>query len=185
MSRPGASTYPLGKPTRVCAASGRTLTVGERYVAALVENPADGRFERRDFALAAWQGGARPGPPARLVGSWRTVLADPGAAPRPILDDEAMLELIEQIEPGSARQDALRLVLAIMLVRRRVLVQEPAARESVMMLRRRGDPRPPEGPALIEVRDAEGLGLDAATLSDVMAELEALVGAGIGQGEGP
>lgn len=169
----GPHAYSLGKPTRRCAATGRTLEPGERYVATLVEQPGADRLGRVDFCEQAWAGGARPQAPLTLVGSWRAVVASADKPRTQILDDEAMLDLLAQLaepaqtDPARAR---LRFVLALLLTRRRAIVQE-ARRGDTLIFRPRGSDRQ-TGPTFA-VRDP---GLDESSLLDALAELESLAG---------
>ena len=135
-------------------------------------------LRRVDFSLPAWQGGARPVSPARLIGSWRATVHAAGERVKPVLDDQAMLDLLEQIEPGETRRDGLPYVLALMLVRRRLLVAEPSRGET-LVLRRRGEAA--EIAVRVEVKDP---GLDEASLTNLIAELEQLAG-NDGSGEEP
>lgn len=171
MSRFATQGYTVGRPTRVCAATGAVLAPGDMYVAALVE-PGDGKWQRVDFALAAWQAGSRPASmTGALVGSWRAVVPAAGDRGRQrgrlAMDDESMLDLLTQLEPGDAKRDAVRLVLALLLVQRRALTQQ-GARAGVMLLRPRG-----AGPdaVLIEVKD---LGVDEGLVAEALNELEDL-----------
>ncbi len=167
------TSYPVGRGSSVCAATGRALVEGEAVEATLVEYPADGRLERQDFSIAAWKAGARPGPALHLLGHWRTA-ARSGPERRVALDDDAMLDMVEQFAGSDDRARGLRLVLALMLVQRRVLVQV-GTQGGALLLRKRGLPPPPEGPEPLRVEDP---GLDEATLADVAAELEALAAPG-------
>jgi hypothetical protein len=180
MSRFSATSYAIGKPTRRCAATGRGLEVGERYVAALCEQDGQEHLQRVDFSAQAWDQGARPGEGLRVVGSWRAIVSEPGAARKPILDDEAMLDLLSQLEPGDPQRDAMRFVLALMLIRRKVLVQD-GLKAGAMMLRPRGQERDPSGAGLIEIHDPK---LDETALLDTIARLEALAGDGPGEQAG-
>jgi len=178
------TTYPIGRPQRSCAATGRPLAAGEHTVATLVENPQTGQIERRDFSLEAWNATPRPVPARLLLASWKVTVPATDEKPRPILDDDAMLDLFEQLDggdtpapPGSTDEKpatgraALRLVLALMMIRRRLLSHE-SNRGTTLLVRPRGVARPQAGgPPLIEVKDP---GLDAATINDVLSELESL-----------
>jgi hypothetical protein len=180
MSRFASSAYPTGSPTRRCAATGRTLEVGEHCVSALVEGPDDEgkpRLRRADFAADAWNNGARPASPARVVGSWRTTIHAATTKPKPILDDEAMLDLLGQVEGGEPRRDAMRYVLALMLVRRRRLAPDPSAATPAGTLRLRARGSEADRALIIEVKEPT---LDEATLGEVIAELEAMTGTGDG-----
>lgn len=185
------TSYAIGRPTRSCAATGTPLNVGDHYVAALLDT-GEALPTRADYSVAAWSASR---PPARqIVAFWRSTVPDPERRTKPILDDDALLDLFEstatgaqgEVEPDAptdgasgregsgargASRAAVRFVLAILLIRRRLLAQESVGAGGVLRLRRRGDPRPPEGPPLIEVADP---GLDEATLSDVLGYLEDL-----------
>ncbi len=158
----------------MCAHTGQALQVGEHYVATLVERAADGKVHlyRQDFSNASWDAGARPAAPAQMIGHWRATVTPAGEKIKPVLDDQAMLDLLEQLEPVDARREGMRYVLALMLVRRKLLIAEPMRGET-MVLRRRGEAA--EIAARIEVKDP---GLDEATLTELISELEVLSGGG-------
>lgn len=171
MSTLTGQSYPVGKSTHTCAATGRALAEGEPLVAVLVEHTADGRVERLDYSHEAWLQGSRPGTDWWQLGHWKSTARN-GPRRKPVLDDDTMLEMVEQFADPQPKAKALRLVLALMLVQRRVLVQvrQDAA---TLVLRKRGLPLPPEGPEPLRVEDP---GLDEATLAEVAADLEALSG---------
>jgi len=173
-----SANYSIGSPTRRCAATGRELGTGERFVAALVQHPDADAFERVDFAESAWVEGARPASPLILYGFWRGTVAEPGSKKRLLIDDQSLLELFEQSgedqgEGGPAEKDrlAFRFVLALILLRKRLLVQE-GSRRGTMLVRQRGVPKPPEGPALVEVEDP---GLDEQAIARVTERLGAVL----------
>lgn len=130
MSTLSGTGYPIARPTGVCAATGRAIPVGETCIAVLVER-ADGQgMERMDFDLAAWQNGARPAAPLLLVGSWRTVVSAPDNKKQRFLDDDELLDLFEQLEGAEdPRRLAFRYVLALLLIRRRLLRHEGTSRD--------------------------------------------------------
>src|SRR5690606_24010444 len=103
------------KGTGVCAATGRKLDVGERFVAALVEREDSEELRRIDFSMEAWDEGARP---RGLFGFWRGVVPAAGAKKQVLIDDEAVLDLFEQLSSATDdRRVAFRFVLALILVR--------------------------------------------------------------------
>lgn len=136
--------------------------------------------------------------PRGVMAFWRTHVHDPAKKTEAkILDDDALTDLFEQTEAaglvevpadgagaadasqGEASQSvtsteatqrrlALRFVLALLMLRRKLLVLENT-RPGLMLVRHKGTPRPPEGPALIEVIDP---GVDEATVISVISELE-------------
>lgn len=176
------AAYETGRPTGVCAATGRRLEVGERYVAVLVE-PKDGAgLVRLDFAADSWETGARPESPARLFGFWRAVVSPAGAKKRQLVDDAALLDLFEQLEGArEPRKVAFRYLLTLVLVRKRLLTLEgsrPAksVEPGVMLVRHKGTAQPPErggdGPAFIEVVDP---GLDRRAMEEGTEELASIL----------
>jgi len=172
-----SANYTIGAATRKCAATGRELGTGERFVAALVQRPDAEAFERVDFSGEAWEKGARPPTEMLLYGFWRGVVPEPGAKKRLLIDDQSLLELFEQSgdelegSGGGKERAAFRFVLALILMRKRLLVQE-GSRRGAMLVRPRGVPKPPEGPALVEVADP---GLDEATIAGVTQQLGAVL----------
>lgn len=146
----------------------------------LIENApppeGDGQLQRLNYALDAWNAGARPAPAAgaRIIGAWRSTISLTDRPHKAALDTESMIDLLTQIEPGDPKRDAVRLVLALLLLRSRALILD-SHRAGVMHVRPRGTPKPPEGPEPIAVSDS---GLDEATINEVMGELEPLLGLG-------
>lgn len=175
MSMTGAS-YPIARSTGICAATGRALVVGERYVAALIERtPDSAALERADFSLDAWNQGARPAAPARTFGVWRASFHEHVQAPKPLLDDDELLDLFEQLgEATAANQIAFRYVLTLLLVRRRLLRMmgsKPRTpdRPALMMVvpKGQGAEMPP-----IEVVDP---GLDDAAVAEVIEQVGQII----------
>lgn len=179
MGRMSSTQYTIGRATGRCAATGQPLAPGEHFIATLCERDGEDALQRLDFGSEAWTRGERPRPPFRLLGFWRAAPHTGEAKPRPILDDDAMLELLAAMEPepgapADPRREAIRFVLALLLVRRRVLIPEPSAGHAapaVMRLR----PRGASGAAtsMVEVRDP---GLDEAAMAATIEQIESLAG---------
>lgn len=73
---------------------------------------------RRDYSLGAWEQGPMP---QGVVCFWRTVVPE-SARPATRLDEGVLLELLERLsEEADPRRERLRLVLALVLLRRRRL----------------------------------------------------------------
>jgi len=169
----GKPSFHIASPTGVCRATGRTLAVGETYIATLVEPEASDDLEREDYSLEAWEAGARPGEGRRLFGFWRARVPEPNAPRKLLADDDSLMDLFEQLgEESDARKVAFRFVLALLLVRRRLLVVE-GTRKGALLVRPRGVERPPKGPPLIEVVDPS---LDEETVAAVIEQMRAIVG---------
>jgi len=105
--------YEVQRCTRHCAATGRELAPGEEFYSVLVEEGS--QLVRRDYAPEAWQG-----PPQEAVGWWKSQIPNPQATRMKLAPNEVMLQLFDQLEGQPDRQD-MRYVLALLLVRRRVM----------------------------------------------------------------
>ena len=173
------SSYPVARSTGQCAATGKAFAPGERYVATLVERqPDSGLFERVDFSVEAWQNGARPQAPLRIFGVWRANFQEQVAARKPLLGDDELLDLFEQLgEATEPRQISFRYVLTLLLVRRRLLRMmgtkaRTAERPALMLVLPRGvgaDQQP------IEVVDP---GLDEAAIAEVIEQVGQIIATG-------
>jgi hypothetical protein len=147
----------------------------ETFVAVLAQDLELDAFVRLDYSLEAWSGGARPKRPLVVLGIWKSTVPEPGAKKRLLIDDASLVDLFEQTAEetegatpeGAKEKLAFRFVLALILLRKRLLVQE-GAKGKTMLVRAKGTARPPEGPALMEVVDP---GLDDNTIVRVTEQL--------------
>lgn len=172
------SGYPIARATGLCAATGRAIAVGEKCVAVLVERGEGQGMERIDFSPESWEAGARPKAPLRMVGSWRTTVAAHDAKKNRFLDDDELLDLFEQMqEAADPRRLAFRYVLALLLIRRRLLRHEgtrPGGEDAtpVLLVSRRKGSAPGEAPVL-EVVDPgmadESIAAAIEQLTEIMA----------------
>lgn len=89
------------------------MAEGEPYFAALVQEGA--QLRRCDYAVEAWEG-----PPAGTIGWWKARVPTRQTKRSQLAPSEVMLDLFVELEQNVERQE-LRYVLALMLVRRRVL----------------------------------------------------------------
>lgn len=179
-----ASSYSVSSPTRVCAATGRQLRTGDPFVSALCQDVQTEEFRRVDYSIDAWEGGARPGSPLELIGTWRGTVPDPNEKRKLLLDEGSLLDLFEQTADAVAgatsetnrRREVFRFVLALILIRKRLLICEKSTwsngTASVMLVRPKGVPRPPEGPALIEVADP---GMSDDDVAAVIEQLQSIL----------
>jgi hypothetical protein len=121
----------------------------------LIESKEGAPLERLDFAATEWDAGSRPASPARVFGFWRAVVSPAGTKKKQLVDDAALLDLFEQLAGASeGRKVAFRYLLALVLVRKRLLTID-GTRAGVMLVRHKGTAPPPErggdGPPLVEV----------------------------------
>ncbi len=108
--------YSISKSTRRCAVSGRSLAPDESYFSMIVAEGDD--VTRIDIAASDWQG-----PSEVAIGWWRNKMPSAAArklrpAPNAVLLD-TLSDLLER--PGKSE---LAYLLALLLVRRRVLQEE-------------------------------------------------------------
>lgn len=102
----------LGK---TCSASGDPLTPGSTcYSVLLMEN---GKLVRVDYNADSWSG-----PPDNAVAHWRSDVPDAKEETVNPLDPEYLFEYFERLsEDASDREQKMRYVLALLLVRKRRL----------------------------------------------------------------
>ena len=110
----------LHRPRGICAVTGRAFTAGEHFYSALVRGP--GGLDRLDVAADAWTG-----PPDGTLAWWRSVYAAAGGAGPELAPVDVLLDVLEEME-GRADDEPLRYLLALQLLRRRVLraVDDPS-----------------------------------------------------------
>ena len=144
---------------RTCAATGEDLAPGTICRSALVER--DGRLERLDFALAAWNT-----PPERTLGHWRSRVPEAVAPQARRLDADTLLQEFERLEDvGHEQVRRLRYVLALLLLQKKRLELEDCRIEDdinhLVLIGTKG-----EGP--FEVRDEQ---LDPDEIAVIQREL--------------
>src|SRR5688572_18992216 len=111
--------YDVPRPGGRCAASGRTIDPGERFVAAVRETPTG--LERLDVAPEHWEAFDRVG----LLGFWHTTMPRAEQKKKVFVDDEVLCGLFERLadatEPAKIN---FRFVLGLILMRKRLLIYE-------------------------------------------------------------
>lgn len=105
--------FEFQRSTRRCAATDRPLEPGEVCYSVLEMHGAE--IVRKDFAASAW-----PGPPAEAFGWWKSRVPEPHVRKVKLAPNEVLLELLDQLAEQPDNDD-MRYVLALLLVRRRVL----------------------------------------------------------------
>lgn len=181
---PATSTYPIGRPTGQCAATLQQIPPASHYIAALTEPPPTPdapddtpTLQRVDVSAEAWNNGFRP---PHLFAHWQATMREPSADDH-TLNTDNLLELFDtldeqnQSEP-SPRRSAFRHVLALLLIRKRLLVQhDPPANSDnpskAIFITRKTDPHDtPPTPVEEPILDAE-------TLSNLTTQLRSLIDA--------
>jgi hypothetical protein len=105
--------YEIHKSTRHCAITGRELQPGEVFYSVL--RPAGDDIVREDYSTESWQG-----PPESIIGWWKSRLPTVEARKVHWAPNDVMLDLFEGFADDPAQAD-LRYVLALLLIRRRVM----------------------------------------------------------------
>ena len=113
--------YEVERCTRHCASSGRELTEGEEFYSVLVAEKRDVR--RHDYAAEAWSG-----PPDAALAWWKSRMPTREAKKGQLAPNEVLLQLFAELEQVPEKAD-MRYVLALLLVRRRVLREEDVERD--------------------------------------------------------
>ncbi|QDU95759.1 hypothetical protein [Lignipirellula cremea] len=111
--------FPWQRFTRRCAALDRELQAGEEYYSVLVAKGAD--VIRQDYCAEGWEG-----PPEASLGWWKAKMPDDTGQKAHWAPNEVLLNYFEQLEQRPDKQD-MQYVLALLLVRRRLLVLESTA----------------------------------------------------------
>jgi hypothetical protein len=105
--------YEVQRCTRHCAVSGRELGEGEEFFSVLI---AEGSVVRRfDYSLEHWQGA-----PATAMSCWKSRMPTRDAHKQRLTPGEVLLELFQEWADQPDKAD-IRYVMALLLVRRRVL----------------------------------------------------------------
>ncbi len=161
-----------GAFTGLCAHSGEVIRPGVAYVAALVDAEGeDGSttLHRIDTSLAAWDAGSRP---AGLIAFWRSEAPRPDDRRTRLVDDDTLLDMLDRLgDADEPKQLAYRWVLALLLLRKRLLRQDSIRRDdagrSWWSFRRRGV----EGAPAFEVLDPGLRDGDVADLAEQLSEV--------------
>ena len=103
----------LHRPHAACTQTGRPFVAGEPLVSALVRSV--GQLDRCDYAADAWTG-----PPANTLAWWRWTYPATTAVGATLAPADVLLDVLEELE-GNEPDAALRYLVALELVRRRVL----------------------------------------------------------------
>lgn len=103
----------LHRPNGSCGKSGRGFVPGELFYSALVRSK--GALERIDICAEAWGG-----PPEQSLAWWKSLYPAADSTGSTLAPVEVLLDVLEQLD-GQPDEKALRYLLALELVRRRVL----------------------------------------------------------------
>jgi hypothetical protein len=157
--------YEIPQNSKVCSVTGRTLGPGDVFYSAVFDTVTG--LVRRDFSADHWQGR-----PDGAIGFWRGRLPQSNGPPAPKPVNTAQLvDLFEQLaDDDTPRTRQLRYVLALLLIRRKVLklqtIDRTAEAEALVLTG-------PDGKSSRRVADPQ---LTDEEIERVEAELLALLG---------
>lgn len=113
--------YEIERSAKSCAATGREFAPGEEFYSVLISEGAE--LKRCDYSTQAWQG-----PPAGTVGWWKSQMPDQHARRSYWAPNDVLLNFFDELATQPDKQD-MRYVLALLLVRRRVMRMEEEQRD--------------------------------------------------------
>ena len=113
--------FEVHRCTRRCAETDRQLQPGEEFYSTLQVDGAN--VVRRDYSVEAWKG-----PPDGVMGWWKSQMPSPNSKRIHWAPNDVMLELFEGLADQPEQQD-MRYVLALLLMRRRVVRLEETERD--------------------------------------------------------
>ena len=112
--------FEIQRCTRHCAATKRELAPGEEYYSVVISEGAN--VVRYDYSREAWTG-----PPPSAIGWWKSQIPGPETRRKHWAPNDVMLQFFDELEHQPDKQD-MRYVLALLLVRRRVMRLEDTER---------------------------------------------------------
>jgi hypothetical protein len=119
-----SSGYEVARPQGVCAVTGHPIAPDEKFMAALRETPLG--FERVDVSTPVWPDFDRKD----VVAFWQTRMPRHEQKKKLFVDDEVLCQLFERLadvqEPAKLN---FRFVLALVLMRKRMLIYETTRHE--------------------------------------------------------
>ena len=162
-----ARDYDIAESSGLCSQCGRQLAAGEEYVAVLVDRGE--KFGRDDFCTACWE--AAQAEPKQAFCVWRGRVPAPTEPKSRTVDNEVLIEFFNKLDGFSEPAKVnFRFVLALMLMRKRLLVHKGSSSDEagrdVWKMVFRHDRTP------VEVIHPE---LDEAMIAEVTAQLGAIL----------
>jgi hypothetical protein len=122
-----AKAYDIAKASGRCRGCDKELVAGEEFQAALFD--AEEGFRRDDFCLACWE--QRRGQLGGAFSIWRGRVSEPQQPVRQYVDDQVLVEFFDRLaEENEPAKVNFRFVLALMLMRKKLLVYDGSARDA-------------------------------------------------------
>jgi len=136
-----AKEYNISKTGGICAACQNELAAGQEFVATVRQ--ADRELQREDFCLDCWQG-RTDNRQDQLLAIWKSRVARPEQKKRLFVDDGLLIDFFKRLaEADSEVQVSFRYVLALVLMRKKLLVYDRMERRAdgteVWLMHLKGD----------------------------------------------
>ena len=113
--------YDVQRSAKHCVVTNREFAPGETYYSVLLAE-GDG-WRRADYSTEAWTG-----PPEGIIGWWKLRVPDAKSKKKSRAPNDVMLRFFDELAAAEEKQD-MRYVLALLLVRRRVMRHEDTERD--------------------------------------------------------
>jgi hypothetical protein len=115
--------YAIQKSSRRCYDSDRILAPGERYYSAIIQKGSE--LVRRDYSAEKWNG-----PSAETLGWWVARIPDKKNAKTKLAPTQILFDTLQSFleTPG---KDQIAYLLAVLLLRKKVLVSQDTHESSV------------------------------------------------------
>ena len=114
--------FDISRCSRKCSVTGREIQPGEDVHSVLVRDGSE--IVRRDYCTEAWEG-----PPEDCVGWWTTHLPLPPSTGQKMAPPEILVQLFDQLHQAGEKPE-LCFILALLLIRRKLLKEEPHGSDS-------------------------------------------------------
>jgi hypothetical protein len=156
--------------TRRCAVTGAELAEGQEFYAVLFDE--DGRLRREDYSLDAWTG-----PPEGAFCHFRSRIPEKEKKERLLVDDDVLINFFVRLADAEEESKLhFRFVLALILMRKRLLKYDDTIHEEGQEFWRMRLARPPaDGEPAPDVQRVLNPHLDDAQIEAVSKELGAIL----------
>jgi len=123
-----------------CSACGAELVEEQAFYSALVDTGVE--FQRRDFCESCWASE----PEEEAFSFWKTKVPPADSAKRPMIDDDALYDFFQRLEPETdPSKQNFRFLLGLMLMRKKFLkfadLERADGQEYIVLRRSRGKTR--------------------------------------------
>ncbi|NNC88977.1 MAG: hypothetical protein HKN82_11015, partial [Akkermansiaceae bacterium] len=132
---PLAEPWHLKARAHECATTGRPFAEDEPFYTALFPDPESSGYLRQDFSEDAWNNRADDAP--RPFSFWRSIYKPPPHEEKPeeVVKDDPESLLRRMVEEDEAHTENVRYILAVMLERKKILLETDAQQTPSGLLR--------------------------------------------------